>query len=259
MNRTLLISASGMEAQQVRTDTIANNMANVSTSAFKRGVSNFQDMLYQKMAAPGSDSSTTTLPVGIQLGTGVRTSYVAKDFTQGSLQASSSDLDIAIEGDGFFPITMPDGSTTYTRAGNFHMDSTGKVVTAEGYAVQGFPTLDTNATSITVTSDGTVSVYVNGTNSSKGQIQLARVPNPEGMDYIGHNLYRLTDASGTALLGTAGSNNFGNLAQHYTESSNVEIITEMVDLIAAQRAYELNSKSIKNSDQMLSLVNNLKM
>lgn len=258
MNRTLLISASGMEAQQMRTDVIANNMANVNTTAFKRSIANFQDMLYERMASPGSDSANTTLPVGIQLGTGVRNASVSKVFDQGNLQTSSSDLDVAIEGEGFYQVTLPDGRTAYTRAGNFHMDSSGNVVTSEGYAVLGFPTLDPKATSISVNSDGTVSVYVDGTNTSKGRVQLARIPNPEGMIYMGRNLYLETTASGSPQTGNPGESNFGNLAQHYQESSNVEIVEEMVDMIAAQRAYELNSKSIKNADDMLRMVTNLK-
>ncbi len=258
MNRTLEIGASGMEAQQLRTDNIANNMANVNSTAFKSGVAYFQDMLYETITAPGSDSSKTNIPVGIQIGTGVRPQSVSKNFTQGSLVSSSGDLDIAIEGTGFFQVTMPDGTTNYTRAGNFHMDSTGKVVTAEGYEILGFPTLDTSASSITINADGTVSCYVSGTNVNKGTIQLARVPNPEGLNYLGHNLYQITEASGDAVTGNPGSTGFGNLSQYYLEASNVEIVDEMVDLIAAQRAYELNSKTVKAADEMLRIAANLK-
>lgn len=258
MNRTLWISASGMEAQQVRIDTIANNLANVNTTAYKRGTAQFQDMLYETLARPGSYSSVSDLPAGIQMGTGVMTSTVSKTFTQGSLQSSSSDLDMAIEGAGFFQVQAPDGSTMYTRAGNFHMDSQGKVVTSEGYTVIGFPTVQPKATDITIASDGTVSYTYNNQTTNAGRIQLARVPNPEGLAYEGYNRYTLTDASGSAETGYPGVNSFGLIAQHYVESSNVEIVKEMVDMIAAQRAYELNSKGIKTAEEMLRTVTNLK-
>ncbi len=258
MNRTLEIGASGMAAQQLRTDNIANNMANVSTTAFKKGSVDFQDMLYTTITSPGSNSSKTNIPVGIQLGTGVRVQSASKDFSQGNLTAASGDLDIAIEGQGFFQITMPDGTTNYTRAGNFHMDSTGKVVTSDGNDVLGFPTLDPNANSVTITSDGTVSVYVNGSNTTKGRIQIARFANPEGLNYIGSNLYQATEASGSATTGNPASTNYGSIAQHYTEGSNVDIVNEMVTLIAAQRAYEMNAKSVKSGEDMLRIVTNLK-
>jgi flagellar basal-body rod protein FlgG len=258
MARALWISASGMEAQELRVDTIANNMANVNTTAYKRGVANFQDMLYQEVAMPGSSSSVSTLPAGIQIGTGVMTSSVSKYFGQGSLQASSSDLDVAIEGEGFFQVQLPDGSTAYTRDGSFHMDSTGQITTSQGYQIVGFPTIDTSATSITIASDGTVSYYANGTITDAGRVTLARFPNPEGLKYDGYNRYSETPASGTAETGSPGENNFGYVAQHYLENSNVEIVEEMVDMIAAQRAYELNSKAIKVADEMLRQVANLK-
>jgi len=211
-------------------------------------------LLYTTITSPGSNSSKTNIPVGIQLGTGVRVQSASKDFSQGDLNSSTNDLDIAVEGQGFFQITMSDGSTNYTRSGNFHMDSTGKVVTVDGNEVLGFPTLDPNASSVTITSDGTVSVYVNGTTTTKGTIQLARFANPEGLNYIGDNLYQATEASGTATTGTPGSTNFGTVAQHYLEGSNVDIVTEMVGLIAAQRAYEMNSKSVKSAEDMLRIV-----
>lgn len=258
MNRSLWISASGMEAETLKTDTIANNMANVNTTAYKRSVAHFQDMLYQTLASPGSDSQVSELPVGIQIGTGVRTSSVSKTFTQGSLIQSSSELDVAIEGDGFFQVTLPDGSTVYTRDGNFHMNSSGNVVTAQGYTVLGFPTLDTEATSITITTDGTVSIYKDGQNTQQGTIQLARFANPEGLRSLGRNLYAETEASGNAQTGNPGDAGYGFIAQYYLENSNVELVEEMVDLIAAQRAYELNAKCIKTSDEMLRQIANLK-
>lgn len=257
MNRSLWISASGMEAEQLRTDTIANNMANVNTTAYKRSVAHFQDMLYQTLSSPGADSQIAQLPVGIQLGTGVRTSSVSKVFTQGVLTASSSDLDVAIEGDGFFRVTLPDGTNVYTRDGNFHMDSSGNVVTSDGYQVD-FPAIDTGATSITIAADGTVTVFVGGQNVQAGTINLARFPNAEGLSALGRNLYAETEASGNAQVGTPGTDNFGLIAQHYLEGSNVDIVKEMVDMISAQRAYELNSKSVKTADEMMRMAANLK-
>lgn len=258
MNRSLSIAASGMNAQQTITDTIANNIANVSTTGYKKGTVNFQDMLYETIAAPGSTTSTSTLPLGMQMGTGVMPASASKVFTQGSLQSSSRDLDVAIEGEGFFPVTMPDGSTAYTRSGNFTMDSTGKVVTVDGYEVQNFPALDPQATSITIMADGTVSCYVNGASVEKGRIQIARIPNPEGMTYQGHNLFLETEASGTAVLGNPAETNNGKIAQHYLEGSNVDIVTEMVNMISAQRAYELNSKTMKTAEENLRTVTQLK-
>jgi len=258
MNRTLWIAASGMEAQQIRVDTIANNMANVSTTAFKRGTAQFQDMLYETFARPGSQSSNSELPAGIQMGTGVMTATVSKYFGQGSLISSTSDLDIAIEGEGFLQVQMTDGSSAYTRAGNLHMDSQGRIVTGEGFLLIGFPTVNAKATDITITTDGTVSYTYDGETTEAGRIQLARFPNPEGLCYEGYNLYTPTEASGSAETGYPGVSSFGYIAQHYLENSNVEIVKEMVDMIAAQRAYELNSKSVKTAEEMLRTVVNLK-
>ncbi|MDD3119569.1 MAG: flagellar basal-body rod protein FlgG [Victivallales bacterium] len=259
MNRTLWIAASGMEVQELRTNTIANNIANVSTTAYKRGVAEFQDMLYQRMAAPGSSTAAASdIPSGLQIGTGVATGSGTKYFGQGELQSSSSDLDVAIQGSGFFQVQMPDGQLTYTRAGSFFRNSSGMVVTAEGYEVVGFPTISTNASSITIASDGTVSETVNGQTSEKGRIQLARFANPEGLAFIGRNLYGESEASGAPQLGNPATSDFGTLQQHYLEGSNVEVVKEMVDLIAAQRAYELNSKCIKSASEMLQMVANMK-
>jgi flagellar basal-body rod protein FlgG len=215
-------------------------------------------MLYQSMSSPGADSQVDALPVGIQIGTGVRLASASKLFNQGVLMQSSSDLDFAIEGEGFFQVSLPDGTLVYTRDGNLHMDATGNVVTNDGYSVVGFPALDTNASSVTVSTDGTVSVFVNGQNTSKGRITLARFANPEGMTFLGRNLYAETEASGSAQTGSPGDNNFGMIAQHYLEASNVDIVKEMVDMIAAQRAYELNSKGVKTADEMLRMAANLK-
>jgi len=258
MNRTLWIAASGMEAQQLRTDTIANNIANVSTTAFKRGVSNFQDMLYQRLSTPGSATSgASELPTGIQIGTGVTTGSVSKYFGQGSVVESSSELDIAINGKGFLQVQMPDGQITYTRDGSLHRNQNGTVVTSQGYEIVGFPTLDTSAESITITADGTVSEYVNGQNVEKGRIQLARFANPEGLIYMGNNRYGETEASGSPQLGNPADGTLGQVQQYYLEQSNVEIVQEMVDMIAAQRAFEMNSKSIKAANENLQTIANL--
>jgi flagellar basal-body rod protein FlgG len=258
MNRALSIAASGMQAQELRTSTIANNMANVNTTAFKKSTAQFEDMLYEKIVAPGADTSSGTIPAGQQLGTGVRMSSVSKIFKQGALQTSSGDLDLAIEGTGFFQVQLSDGTTAYTRDGHFHLDEAGSVVSNSGDPVIGFPTLDPKASSITITSDGTVTQFVNGTTTTAGRLQIARIPNPEGLSYEGRNLYKETPASGSAQTGNPGTSDMGNIAQHYLEGSNVEIVKEMVDMIAAQRAYELNSKSIKTADEMMRQVANLK-
>ncbi len=258
MSRALWISATGMEAQQKRTDAIANNMANVNTAGYKKSVVRFSDMLYQKIKLSGAGTATGETPVGIQMGSGVKVDSVSKIFTQGSLESSSSDLDMAIEGDGFFQVQMPDGSTNYTRTGTFHMDSTGIVVTAEGYPVLGFPTLDSNSSSISIHPDGTVTTFSGGVTSEKGRIQLARFTNDEGLAYEGANMYAETPASGSATTGNPGGGDFGNIAQHALEGSNVDIVKEMVNMIAAQRAYELNSKGIKTADSMMRMIANLK-
>ncbi len=258
MNRALWIAATGMESQQLLTDTIANNMANVNTTGYKRSIAHFQDLLYQSISNPGAATADSETAVGIQLGNGVRAVSVSKNFSQGTLENSSSALDIAIEGDGFFQIDLPDGTTAYTRAGNFHLNSTGQVVTAEGHPVSGFPTIESNATAIDIAKDGTVSTVVDGVSSNKGRISLARFANSEGLSSFGHNLYIETESSGTALTGNPSTSGYGSLVQYFTESSNVEIVKEMVALIASQRAYELNSKSIRTADEMLRMINNLK-
>ncbi|OGV66167.1 MAG: flagellar basal-body rod protein FlgG [Lentisphaerae bacterium RIFOXYB12_FULL_65_16] len=258
MNRTLWISATGMECQQLMTDTIANNMANVNTTAYKRSAAQFQDMLYQNMGSPGAATADSVAPVGAQLGTGSRTGGISKNFSQGGLKNTSSALDLALEGDGFFEVTMPDGSTAVTRAGSFHLNAAGQVVTVEGYPVVGFPAIETTATAIDISRDGTVSTTVDGKTSSKGQVQLVRFPSPEGLSSLGHNLYAATEASGTAQRGNPGTSGFGTVAQYFQESSNVEIVSEMVDMIASQRAYEMNSKGIKTADEMLRMVANLR-
>jgi len=258
MNRALWIAATGMESQQRRTDTIANNMANVNTHAYKRSVAHFQDMLYETVSMPGAGSADAERPVGIQMGSGVRTASIAKNFTQGSLESTSSSLDVAIEGQGFFEVALPDGGSAFTRAGAFHLSSAGEVVTADGYAVVGFPTIGTDATGIDIARDGSVSVTASGKTSEVGRIGLIRFANAEGLDSLGNNAFAETNASGSAQRGNPGESGYGTIAQSFLETSNVEIVREMVDMIASQRAYELNSKSVKTADEMLSMASNLR-
>lgn len=258
MNKSLWISSTGMEAQQAMTDTIANNMANVNTTAYKRSVAQFKDMLYQSMQSPGAETSDNEKPVGIEMGSGVRLGSVAKNFTQGVLKNTSSKTDLAIKGEGFFEVELPGGASGYTRDGNFHLNSSGDVVTSEGYKVVGIPNMGTDIENLTITQDGSVSVISKGTAKTVGTIQLARFSNPEGLSSIGSNMYKETDSSGSPTTGAPGQNGMGGVAQYFQESSNVEIVREMVDMIASQRAYELNSKSIKTADEMMRMISNLK-
>ena len=214
--------------------------------------------MYQTMATAGAATSTSETPVGVQVGTGVRVVAVTKDFTEGPLQSSSADLDLAVEGAGFFEVGMPDGTSAYTRNGNFHLTAAGQVVTAEGYPVAGFPAIDTQATAIDIANDGTVSAVLNGVSTVQGRIRLVRFANAEGMTALGHTLFAANDASGEARTGDPGANGYGQISQGFLESSNVKIVNEMVDLIAAQRAYELISKSIRTADEMLRIANSIR-
>ncbi len=261
--RALWIGASGMAAQQRNTENIANNMANVSTSGFKAGNIQFQDMFYETLRASGASSQGEDGPVGIQLGTGVRVASVSKLFTQGSLKQTSSELDVAIEGEGFFEVTMPNGTTAYTRNGNFHRNESGKVVTVEGYEVTNFPQIDPRALSINIVSDGTVTSFVKEAgqptaNIINGQIQLVRFSNSEGLHALGRNMYTETETSGSPTTGAPGDDGYGSIVQRAIEESNVDIVKEMVDMISSQRAYELNSKTIKTADSMMQQVTQLK-
>lgn len=258
MNRALWIAATGMEGQQVMVDVIANNMANVNTTGYKRSRVQFQDLLYETTISPGAAGSAAETPVGIQIGNGVGVVAVSKDFASGTMSNSGSPLDMAIEGDGFFEVLMPDGSSAFSRAGAFHLNSSGQVVTAAGYTVVGFPTLDTKATGIDIAKDGTVSVVVEGESTEKGRISLARFANPEGLRSLGQNVYSETQGSGAAQRGAPGEGGYGQISQYYLEASNVKIVREMVDMIASQRAYELLSKSIRTVDDMMQIANNIR-
>ncbi len=261
MLRSLWTAASGMNAQQLNIDVLSNNLANVSTPGFKRSRADFQDLLYETLRIAGaSSSSTTEIPTGIQLGHGTRPAAVQKIFTQGEYKQTKNELDIAIEGDGFYQVVMPDGETAYTRAGAFKLDSEGRIVTSDGYVMDPEISIPNDSLHISIGSDGTVSVLQAGETepTEVGTIQLSRFINPAGLNSIGKNLYLPTSASGDAITGTAGEDGFGTLAQGFLEMSNVSVVEEMVNLITAQRAYEINSKSIQAADEMMQIANSLK-
>ncbi|MBX3664105.1 MAG: flagellar basal-body rod protein FlgG [Burkholderiales bacterium] len=254
MIRSLWISKTGLDAQQTQMDVIANNLANVSTNGFKRARAVFEDLLYQTIRQPGAQSSQQTqLPTGLQLGTGVRPVATARVFTQGNLQQTGNPLDVAIQGNGFFQVLMPDGTTAYTRDGSFQVDSQGQLVTSSGFAVQPAVTIPPNSLSVTIGRDGVISVQRAGSAapSQVGSLQLVAFTNPAGLQSFGENLYLETASSGTPSANTPGTNGLGLLNQGYAETSNVNVVEELVSMIQTQRAYEINSKSISTSDQML--------
>ena len=254
MIRSLWIAKTGMEAQQTQLDTISHNLANVSTNGYKRSHAVFEDLMYQNLRQSGASSSgETTLPTGLQLGLGVRAVATARNFGQGNLQQSGNSYDLAVRGAGFFAVQMPDGSTGYTRDGAFQVDAKGQLVTNNGYALQPGITVPAGAQSVTIASDGTVSAAVAGQAQpvTLGQVQLVGFVNPGGLAPLGQNLFSETASSGTATTGAPGSNGLGDLLQGYVETSNVNVVEELVAMIQTQRAYELNSKAIQTSDQML--------
>jgi flagellar basal-body rod protein FlgG len=254
MIRSLWIAKTGLNAQQTQMDIIANNLANVSTSGFKRSRGVFEDLLYQTVRQPGAQSSEQTqLPSGLQLGTGVRPVATERIFTQGNLQQTGNDKDVAIEGAGFFQVLLPDGTTAYTRDGSFQVDSQGQMVTSSGFSLQPAITIPNNARSISIGRDGTVSVTQVGSSSpvNVGTLNLTTFVNPSGLLSRGENLYTETAASGTPTTSTPGTNGTGLLTQGYVETSNVNVVEELVNMIQTQRAYEINSKAITTSDQML--------
>ncbi|MBK7059090.1 MAG: flagellar basal-body rod protein FlgG [Rubrivivax sp.] len=254
MIRSLWIAKTGMEGQQTKLDTISNNLANVGTNGYKRGGVVFEDLMYQNLRQTGAASSEqSVLPTGLQVGLGTRVAATTRNFSQGSLQQSSSDFDFAINGKGFFQITLPDGSTGYTRDGSFQVDANGQLVNNAGFVVQPGITIPANAQKVTVTREGTVSVTLpnQATPQSVGQITLANFVNPAGLEPRGQNLYAESASSGAPQAGAPGSNGLGLLQQGAVEGSNVNVVEELVAMIATQRAYELNSKAIQTSDQML--------
>jgi flagellar basal-body rod protein FlgG len=254
MIRSLWISKTGLDAQQTQMDVIANNLANVSTNGFKRSRAVFEDLLYQTIRQPGAQSSQQTqLPTGLQLGTGVRPVATERIFSQGNLQQTSNDKDVAIQGAGFFQVLLPDGTTAYTRDGSFQVDSQGQLVTSSGFTVQPTITIPTGAESMTIARDGTVSVTTAGAvaPTQVGTLQLATFINTAGLQAKGENLYVETAASGNPNISAPGANGTGTLSQGYVETSNVNVVEELVNMIQTQRAYEINSKAITTSDQML--------
>ncbi len=260
MLKALFTAATGMKAQQLTVDVISNNIANVNTSGYKRTRVNFQDLLYVKHSRPGDAAQGASPPTGLEVGSGVRSVSTTRVFTAGVLQGTQRQLDVAIQGDGFFQVTMPDGSLAYTRDGALHPDSQMTLVTSEGYIYEPQLTLPTNYQDVSISADGTISVTTadNPTTPTQvGQLQLARFPNPAGLEAMGSNLFRPSAASGTALQVTPGQEGAGTLVQGYLEQSNVDVVTELVNLIVAQRAYEVNSRAIRTGDEMLSQVNSL--
>lgn len=261
MIRALFSAGSGMNAQQMNVDNIAHNLANANTVGFKMRRTQFQDLLYQSMVQPGAAAGTqTVVPTGLQLGLGTRPSSNEIIFTQGNFQATNNPLDLVIQGRGFFQIRRPNGEIAYSRAGNFHVDRDGIVVTPDGDPLEPQITLPPEAQSVSIASDGTVSYVLPGQAAAQlaGQIQLANFTNPAGLNSLGRNLYLPTDASGEPTVGNpGGQEGLGTLQQGYVEASNVSVVEEFIGLILSQRAYEANSKVVKAADEMYQQVNNL--
>lgn len=257
MMTALWVSKTGMSAQDTQLATISNNLANVSTVGFKRDRVNFEDLLYQIRRQPGAQSSENNqLPSGLQIGTGVRIVATQKEFTEGSLQVTDNALDVAINGRGFFEVLQPDGSTAYTRNGQFHLSRDGELVNADGLVIQPSITIPEGTQSLTIGKDGTVSVVLPGDSVAQqiGQITITDFINPGGLEAIGGNLFLETTASGTPTNGTAGLDGLGTLEQNTLENSNVDVVEELVNMITTQRAYEMNAKVISTSDQMLQYI-----
>jgi flagellar basal-body rod protein FlgG len=254
MIRSLWIARTGLDAQQTSLDVIANNLANTSTNGFKRARPVFEDLLYQTLRQPGAQSSQSTqIPSGLQLGTGVRPVSTAKIHTQGSLQQTGNDLDVAINGAGFLQVLLPDGTTAYTRDGSFQKDNQGQLVTSSGYPVQPSVTIPSNALTVTISNDGVVSITQPGSSATTqvGTLQVATFINVGGLQSMGENLFMETASSGTPTPSTPGTNGAGVLNQRYVETSNVNVAEELVSMIQTQRAYEMNSKVVSTSDAML--------
>jgi flagellar basal-body rod protein FlgG len=259
MIRALYTAASGMNAQQSNIDNVAHNLANVNTTGFKKSRVEFEDLVYQELRAPGAQASATTeTPVGLEMGLGTRAVATARNFSAGNLRTTGAPLDIAIEGAGFFKIALPSGTTAYTRAGTFHLDAQGTIVTADGYPLEPQVTIPSDTVSISISKDGIVSATVRGQGSSQvGAIEIATFANPAGLRPLGGNLFELTTASGDEEGGAPGTDARGTLAQGLVEDSNVSVVEEMVNMIIGQRAYEANSRVVKAADEMLSQVNTL--
>ncbi|SDX44775.1 flagellar basal-body rod protein FlgG [Marinobacter mobilis] len=259
MHPALWVSKTGLSAQDTNMSTISNNLANVNTTGFKRDRAVFQDLLYQINRQPGGlNTENSELPSGLQLGTGVRVVGTAKQFSQGNLQITEQPLDMAVNGRGFFQVLMPDGAIAYTRDGQFQLNSNGEVVTPDGYTLEPNITVPDNATTLTIGKDGTVTAIVDDQASPQnlGQITLVDFINPQGLQAVGNNLFRETNASGDPQEGEAGINGLGAIEQGTIESSNVEVVEELVNMITTQRAYEMNSKVVSTTDEMLQFITN---
>lgn len=259
--RALDIAATGMQAQQTSVETVANNIANMSTTGFKRQRVEFQDLLYQDLRRPGSNSSDqgTIVPTGTQVGLGVKTAGIYRIDSQGNLQQTSNTLDLALSGHGWFQVSLPSGQTAYTRDGSFALAPDGTIVTADGYVVQPGITIPTNATNVTINQSGQVQVTLSGQTAPQtvGQLQIATFPNDAGLAAQGGNLFLQTAASGDPVTGVPGGPGFGSVMQGFVENSNVNVVSEITDLISAQRAYEMNSQVITTANQMLSTLTHL--
>jgi len=261
MDKTLRTAATGLTAQQRYVEIISNNISNVNTTAFKKVRPEFQDLLYETLRPAGANRRMNVEPLNeVQIGSGTELTATTKMFTQGDLQSSSNKTDIAINGDGFFMVRKPDNSVSYTRDGSFQLDKNGQLVTSQGFALEPGFTIPSDATDLQITRDGEVSIVLSdgSTEQTLGQIELARFINPAGLRSLGDNLYAETPASGRAVIEQPGSNNTGELMQNQLEASNVNIVDEMVNMITAQRAYELNSKSVNTADTILGTAVNLK-
>ncbi|NBN63539.1 flagellar basal-body rod protein FlgG [Microvirga tunisiensis] len=258
--KALHIAATGMKAQELNVEVISNNVANMRTTGFKRQRADFQDLLYQNLRRMGTDTSAagTIVPTGVQIGSGVKTAATARIMSQGNLQQTDKELDVAIRGEGFFQIQLPDGTTAYTRDGSFERDATGTLVTVDGYSVLPGIVIPQDARDVTISTEGAVQAIVGGAAQQLGQIQIARFVNKSGLEAIGDNLFLETEASGAAQVGNPDQDGYGNLQQGFLEMANVEAVSEIADLIAAQRAYEMNSRVIKAADDMYSTTTNIR-
>ncbi len=260
--RALNIAGTGMQAQTTNVEVISNNIANMTTTGFKRRRAEFQDLMYQNLRRVGSNSSDSgsVVPAGAQVGLGVKTAAIYRISEQGNLQQTSNSFDLAIRGNGYFQVTLPGGETGYTRDGTFSLSPQGEVVTSDGHIVQPGITIPVNATTVTINSAGQVQATIGGQTapSTVGQLQLASFPNEAGLDAQGDNLMLQTSASGNPVIGSPGAPGFGSVLQGFIETSNVNVVSEITNLITAQRAYEMNSKVITTSDQMLSTLTNLR-
>jgi flagellar basal-body rod protein FlgG len=260
--KALYIASTGMAAQERNVEVISNNIANMRTTGYKKQRAEFQDLLYQTLRRAGSSTSDqgTMVPAGIEIGSGVKTAATPRVMSQGTVSPTEKELDVAIRGEGFFAIQMPDGTTTYTRDGSFERSPEGEIVTVDGYTVQPGITLPDGATGVSISADGLVEAFLPGATAptQMGQLQISRFVNKAGLESVGDNLFRETASSGPAQTGTPNQDGMGNLMQGYLEMSNVNAVTEIADLIAAQRAYEMNARVISGADQMLQATSQLR-